>query len=375
MRGLENYDDGYYEEELGRNDKSEFEKLYKKIYRSIDEDRARQSFETNFEATDEAAFRLFRDVVNAFSSKGTASGSNSGFETTIVNPLYEFGDAAAEILLAKKQPSGVHLCFVSCNVGGEQADNWRNEINRTSELMSDSEYKEALKTHIQCSDLSIRSVQYVTLTRDLDLIDADVEVLKMGTNPDNYAIWKLIESELPDGETEDKTIKYHEGKIKVPKLEEVCRNGIDPTLVENDDIRFSLTSHPVFPLGEVCLNLYLNNLDSSEEPEEFDKSQFDSIYRNKIHTGTNRDKIEEKVDDKIERLVQLGQEYGLFIEDTEIESKDYRLRWESEDPGDIKPMVQDKYFKGMIPEETGKLAYERARSQFEQGNYSLDDFD
>lgn len=180
---------------------------------------------------------------------------------------------------------------------------------------------------------------------------------------------------MPDGETEDKTIKYHEGKIKVPKLEEVCRNGIDPTLVENDDIRFSLTSHPVFPLGEVCLNLYLNNLDSSEEPEEFDKSQFDSIYRNKIHTGTNRDKIEEKVDDKIERLIQLGQEYGLFVEDTEIESKDYRLRWESEDPGDIKPMVQDKYFKGMIPEETGKLAYERARSQFEQGNYSLDDFD
>ncbi len=38
MKGPEAYDDGYYEE-LGRGDKSDFEKLYGRIYRSIDDER------------------------------------------------------------------------------------------------------------------------------------------------------------------------------------------------------------------------------------------------------------------------------------------------------------------------------------------------
>ncbi len=265
--------------------------------------------------------------------------------------------------------------FVSCDVGGRAfRGDWRREINATSELMKVDENRESLKSHIKCPDISVRSVQYVTLTRDLDLVDADVEVLKMGTDPDNYAIWKLIESELPEDDEEDKVIKYHDGNHNVPKLDKICREGIDPTLVENDDIKFSLTSHPVFPLGEVCLSLYLDNLDVSEEPEEFNKAQFERLYRSKIHTGPNRDQIDDVIDNKIESLIELGEEYKMFVDDTEIDSRDYRLRWETEDPGDIKPMVRQKYFKGMIPDEAGRLAYERARNQFEKGEHSLEDY-
>lgn len=360
---------------MGRGDQRDFRKLFTKKYNSIDVERAKASYKSTFEATGAPEHHLFKDVVNAFSSNHAAAGSNSGFETTIVNPLIEFGDPGAEVLLAAKHPTGVHLCFVSCNVGGENPQVWRDEINATSDLLESADHREELLSHIRCAGLGIRTAQYLTFTREHDLVDVDMDVMKLGTDPDNYAIWKLIESELPTDE-EDKEIKLHDGHIEHPDLRRLSQDGIDPTLAENDDIRYCLTTHPVFPLGEVCLQLYLDKEGIEDEPEEFERSEFSRVYREKIHFGENREGVEPLVSEEVSSLLKTAVEYEILEDDEdEVKEGDYRIRWDTEDAGDIKDMVKDKFFKGKAPQEMGDLAFERAIDQFEREESALTDFD
>lgn len=372
MKDPTQFDQNDYYSTLGKGDRKKFKKLFNEKYTNIDEERAKESFRSTFNATAGPEYHLFRDVVNAFSSEQAADGSDSGFETTIVNPLYELGHSGAEVLLAKKQPTGVHLCFVSCNVGGERSDSWREEINRTDDLLDSRDNRERIKSHIQCSSIDIRSVQYVTFTREIDLVDIDMDVLKIGTNPDHYAVWKLIESEIPDETGEDdKTIKLHDGNIANPNLHELCEGGIDPTLAENDDIRYCLTTHPVFPLGEVCLDLYLSKKGIEEEPKEFTRRQFTNKYLDKIYFGENRERIDWVASEKIDHLLEIGCEYGILDDEDEVREREYRLMWDSEDAGDIKSMVKEKYFDSMVPDEMGDLAFERAKREFEPEQQSL----
>lgn len=369
------FDDEDRYAKMGRGDQKEFRELFARKYNNINIERAKESYESSFEATSAPEYRLFRDVVNAFTSNHLAEGSDSGFETTIVNPLIEFGNPCAEVLLAAKYPTGVHLCFVSCNVGGENTQEWRDDINATRDLLELADHRNQLLSHIRCSGLDIRTVQYLTFTREKDLVDVDMDVMKIGTDPDYYAVWKLIKSELPEDE-EDKEIKLHGGHIEHPDLRQLSQDGIDPTLVENDDFMYCLTTHPVFPLGEVCTQLYLDKEGEEDEPEEFERSTFSRVYREKIHLGENRDEVEPLVSDKVESLLETALEYGILEDDEdEVEERDYRIRWETEDAGDIKDMVKEKFFKGKAPEEMGNLAFKRAITQFEPEESSLTDFE
>jgi len=376
MKNPAPFDDDDEYATMGRGDKRNFRKLFTEKYNNIDIGRAKESYQSTFQATDASEYHLFKDVVNAFSSNHAAMGSNSGFETTIVNPLLEFGNPGAEVLLAAKHPTGIHLCFVSCNVGGEKSDVWRDEINTTQKLLASKDYRAQLLSHIRCSGMSIRTAQFLTFTRDLDLVEVDMEVMKTGTDPDNYAVWKLLESGPPtDGSTENRTIKFHDGHIEHPDLRQLSEDGIDPTLAENDDIKYCLTTHPVFPLGEVCLQLYLDHNGSKDEPEEFERSEFSRAYWKKIHVGENRDLIGDLISGKIDSLLETAVEYDILEDDEdEIEEGDYRILWDTEDAGDIKDMVKNKFFKGKAPEEMGDLAFDRAMEEFEPEESSLSDY-
>jgi hypothetical protein len=207
-----------------------------------------------------------------------------------------------------------------------------------------------------------------------------MDVMRMGTDPEHYAMWKLIESELPpeheENGSEAKTIKLHEGHIEHPDLRRVSQDGIDPTLAENDDIRYCLTTHPIFPLGEVCLQIYLNNQGRVDEPKEFEREDFSQVYGEKIHLGEERDSIEPNVSEKVDSLLETALDYGILEDDEdEVKEREYRIRWGSEDAGDIKDMVREKYFNGMAPEEMGYLAFSRAKDQFEREESSLTDFE
>lgn len=372
MKGLSEIDDGYYDE-LGPQDKDDFEKLFKKKSKSIDEERARESYERSFEAKHEQEYRLFRDVVNAFST------DQAGFEATIVNPLYEFGDTNSEVLLAKSQANSVHLCFVSCEVGGQDYAEWTNCVNELDELARDNEAMASLKKHIHCQSLNLGSIQYVTITRDVDIPDINVEVLRTGTDPDFYAIWKLLREPEFNEDTEDmeeaKTIKYHDGRMAVPDFKTVCESGIDPLSAENDDIKYSLSSHSVFSLGEVCFDLYLNKLGSDDHPKEFNESEFKSSYLDNVYFGNEREAMEAIAGNRIDSLLEFGLEHGILKDDPDlVEERDYKIMWGSEDPADIKSMVRRKFIDSKVPEEKREIAYSRAKEEFEEGEHTLDDF-
>lgn len=372
MRGPEHYDDGYYQQ-LGPQDKNDFEKLFRKKATTINEERARESYERSFQSNFEEEYRLFRDVVNAFSS------GQAGFEATVVDPLYEFGDANAEVLLAKPQSNGVHLCFVSCRVGGHNYTEWMSGVNETHRLANDPEIMIELKTHINCSDLDLGTVQYVTITRDVDIPDADVRILKTGTGPEYYAVWKLLRSAEYDEDAEEmedaKTIKYHDGTMSVPDFQRLCEQGIDPKAAENDDIKYSLTSHPVFPVGEVCLELYLDKLTDDENPKEFYEQEFEEVYLDNIHFGNDRGSMTSIAEDQVDSLLEFGLEHGILKEDSDVvDERDYKIMWGSEDPGAIKSMVREKFIDSKVPDETGKMAFSRAKEDFEEIEYTFDDF-
>lgn len=378
MKDPHYYDEDGWIDTLGRGDQSNFLDLFDEKYRAIDEERAKVSLEKAFERNAEEEHRLFKAIVDAFSPKRIAAGSDSGFETAIINPLYEFGQESSEILLAKKQVRSVHLSFVCCEIGGENYDQWRENINTVESIFKSKGNRETLKKHLDCNGLDIKTVQYLTITRDRDLVDVDMDVLKLGTTPDNYAVWKLMESELPDSEEdeEDQLITHHGGNVEHPDLLDVAVDGLDYTLVDNDDVRFALTSHPVFAIGEVCLQIYLDQISGKENPDEFNKSDFSDTYRSKIQLGENRVEVENELEDQIDVLLDIACQADMLQEEGEEfdTDRDYRLVWDSDEPKDIKDMVRHKFFKFKAPEERGRLAFQRARDDFERVESQLDGY-
>ncbi|MHC3439522.1 hypothetical protein ACYJ1Y_15880 [Natrialbaceae archaeon A-gly3] len=376
MKDPEKFDDDDWLDSLGKGDRERFNSLFDEKYRAIDENRAETSFKRRFEDQFEQEHRLFKAIVDSFAPKNSADGSDSGFETTIINPLYERCEHSADILLARKQVRNVHLCFVSCEIAGEKSDTWRERVNDTYEVFQSETNREKLKTYLECSGLNFRTVQYLTVTRGRDLIDVDMDVMRLGTTPDNYAIWKLMESELPDDDDEDEEITHHSGHVEHPDLHDVSIEGLDYTLADYDDVKFSLNTHPIFPIGEVCLQVYLDQYGSVDHPDEFNKGDFERSFKSKIEVGEDRNELEHPLQTKIENLLQIAVDADM-IQDSGDEfdtSRDYRLRWDSDDPKDIKSMVKRKYFKLVAPKERGRLAYIRARDEFEGVESSLDDY-
>jgi len=373
MKDPELFDSDGFLDQVGSEGEKEFRRLYQEKWAAIDKNRAKDSYENTFETTIKKRYKLYRDIVNSFSGDNGAEGSESGFETTIINPLLEFGDSGAEVLLARKHVTGVHLCFVSCNESSQDVDTWRSHINNTYSLMSDEDNRERLKEHIESPESQIRTVQYLTFTKAFELVDIDVDVLRFGTDPDEYAIWKLIESELPEDELEEvnKEIQYHDGSVAVPDLDQLGRDGLDPTIAENDDFRFCLTTHPVYVLREILLKIYLDN-HGVDEPKEFRSGRIKSTFKNLAHVGENRDSAEEMVEERASELTEFALEHGIISDDEDtVEERDFRIMWGSEDAGDIKKMVKNKYISDQVPNEMGRLAFQRAEEDFEPPNESL----
>ncbi|WP_157972751.1 hypothetical protein [Haloprofundus halophilus] len=375
MRDPSKYDENdWIDENIPKSSQKDFKRLYNRIYKSLDEEFILDSLRTNFESQVQPKHRLFRAVVDGFSPKDGADGSDSGFETTIVNPLFEAGQSDAEILLAKSQANGqIHLCFVSCIVGTEDSQKIATEINSIATVVESEDNKNRLKSHLDSESKNIRSVQYLTLTRDRDLIDLDYDVVKIATQPDEYAIWSLVEGELP--EENDQTIHHKNGTVHHAKLREIGERGIDVTRVENDDIRYCLTSNPIFPIGEVCMRIYLQHLgENKDNPKELKASEFHECYRSKIELGSNRSEIEDIVHEKVENLITAALDLEILSEDAEAPN-DYKIMWSSQNAGDIKEMVKYKHFRDRMSDECGRLAFEKAKSQWENPNESLTDID
>ncbi|MFD1512477.1 hypothetical protein [Halomarina rubra] len=381
MRDLEPFDKDGVLDQIAKNQRKKFDKLFAEKYRAIDEEFAINSYKTNWESTSEQQYRLFRDVVNAFSPNQSAHGSNSGFEATIANPLAEFGDSGADVLLAMSAPTGVHLCFVSCRVSGERYEEWRQEVARTEALIQPDDHREELKRQIECSDLRIRTVQHLTLTRAEDVFDIDMDVMRTGT-PNFYAIWELIESVVPpevgdEGSDEEveRTIRHREGHIEHSDLADIGREGIDTMGAVNYDLKYCLNTHPIIPIGEVCLGIYLDNT-GKEEPKEFFEGAFEEEYREHVYFGEDRDGLDDIIDTKTGNLLDTALEYGIVTDNPDdLKEREYRIQWESDEAGDIKKMVKRKFFKSKAPQEMGELAFQRAVDEFDSDQLGFGDFD
>ncbi|WP_439026087.1 hypothetical protein [Haloarchaeobius sp. DT45] len=380
MKDPEPFDENdWIKNELGKGDQERFNKLFDKKYREIKKEDAIQGVKNSFEQSGLPHYRLFKAVVDGFSPDSRAEGSASGFETRVVNPLYERGQTAAEILLAKPQPgsSSVHICFVSCEIGGENSQEWRQDINQVQDVLESSDNRQHLKEQIQCDDLDIRTVQYLTVSRDRDLFDIDMDVMKAGTNPENYALWEFVEIELPETEEEkeeNETIRHYDGEVAHPDLARVGEEGIDYSLVQNDDIRYSLTTHPIYPIGIICLEIYTSNQGHDDFPKQFYREEFVEEYKNKIYLGQVTEEIEHIIQGKVAELLTLAVDSNMLDDDDDDLERDYKIKWPSDDAGDVKEMVKSKYYKHNASDKRGELAFERARENFQKEEQSLDEY-
>ncbi|WP_331234855.1 hypothetical protein [Natronorarus salvus] len=272
--------EGWIEANVPKPQLSKFNDIFNKKYNALDYERAEKSLLNKIEASEEH-HRLFKAIVDGFSPRHGNAVTKSDFELVLVDPIYELSVNSAEILLAIKQVQSIHLCFVYCEIGGENYMEWVKRINTTNNVYERIYTQKKIKEHIGCTGLEIRSVQFITLCREIDLIEVDSDIVRNGTEPDSYAIWALGDGESPNEGSgssasggQSRQITHQEGHIEHPDLRNIATEGIDFVLTDNDDVKYSIGTHPIIILGEVFQQLFLDQHGTTDYPDEFDKADF-----------------------------------------------------------------------------------------------------
>lgn len=353
---------------LSRGDVSRLAELYNRKYQSIDPDRAEASLHSAFTEHERPQHDLTQAVVDTFAPQRAAEGQESGFEASVVSPLYEVKENPADLLLVKNTYAGVHFCFISSEVGGEAIEQWAENINRIQEAYQGNE--EYLKQETNCEGASVQTVQYVTLARTVDLFELAFRDVADLVSPSNYCIW---ERNVEAGQY----LTKFAGRIANSELSDVMNRELDYLRTDNDELRYTFTSHPILSLGDALLQIVRDGqTGTTDYPREFERESFYDAFRDGMTingtTGERQETIQSIADNLLKTAVNTEM---LYQEAEQINTgREFRVRARQGGPSQIKEMVQNKYIAHFAEEERAELALERARDDFDPEDSSLDDF-
>jgi len=371
MKDPEIYDDDGFFDSLSKGDTTRFKKLYRSKWGDISGDRAQSSLKSRYRDLYQPRHKIFKAVKDGFSPKDTF-GSNNGFESSIVNPLYHSLSEPADLLIAKKTYRDVHLAFVFCEVGDEDRYGWVQRVNETYDAFQEEENKNLLKEQLECLDLELGTVQYLTIARESDLFELDFDTLRAAAQPDSYAILAHVE------EREERKIVPEKGNIEHKKLVEVFEPFLDYSKFDFTNIKYRLDSHPIRQLQETLLSTMVAGLSdkNNEHPKEFDRADFLTHFDSGLGVGPVCEPRREAIQNKAEVLLQIAVDTEMVFQDSDEINTDrsYRFRTQGSIPEDVKATVKNKYFKNRSEHERGRLAYQRANIEFEPQDSELDEY-
>ena len=363
------FDDGWLDT-LSKGDEERFRSQYRKVHSQIESDRVEARVESQIDEQARPEFKLTRTVVEAFHPDGRADIDNGDFEFAFTNPLHNLSGPDADALLARPDYHGkVHLCFVLCEIGGEDQISWAENAKKVREFFDTPSTRRVVKSRLEAESKQIGSVQFVTLTRSRDTTMLDISDLQRYTEADNYAIWTVDE--------DTNLVSHCAGKIAHEDLRDAMSTGFDYDKVGAITIKYSLTSHPILALEELVFQIIRDHeRHDDDHPQEFDRSEISTRFDNGLEIGLQGDEREEAVREVVQDLLQTGIDIEIFFDNDGMgdSDRDYYIRFSGEKPTSAKEAVENKFIKNQTPIEHGRMAYQQTRDDFDRRDSSFEDF-
>ena len=362
----EDYDSEGYLEALSRQDESDFLDLYESTFSDIDSDRVRTELSNRISQVEREIIESAQSIVGGFHPRRRSLQDASEFEFEFFSPLCELEVDGGDLLMARADYSSLHLCIVTCQVGGENPHSWVDRVNEISYHLEDSEILGRLKRQLGCESHAVDTIQYITLAREIDLLEFEYSNIEHLVEPDNYTVWERNRDE--------QEFRYRGGTLGHQDLTDAIEQGFDYGSIGAPTIQYIVGSHPVLALEEIVYTLLTDHLNESDDyPQEFDRSEFKQRYESPLHLGAQGNEYDEVVEREVDRLLSFGGHINLIETDSEkIDSeRDYDLKFSGEKPYLAKKAVQRKFLNTEVPVERGRRAYGRAKESFEPQSTNL----
>jgi len=362
----EQFDDDNDLIELSPDEKESFDDLFEDCYRSIDEERVKQDLKNQINQGERERVESAESLVGGFHPR-RRSQDTSGFEFEFLSPLCELGIDGGDLLIARADYNGLHLCVVTCEVGGENPQEWIRRVNRVCENVSRDEIRERLKAQLQSSEKTVQSVQYITLAREVDLQEFNYSNIGHSVEANNHCVWER--------DRDNKEFRHRGGNLAHQDLTGAIEQGFDYGSIGAPTIQYLIGSHPILALEEVGFKLiYDHRSEDNDHPQEFNRNEFRHRYESLLELGAEGEEYDQVVSDEVSRILQFGIDIN-FIEDDpdEIDStRDFDFKFSGEKPTMAKRAVMSKYLKKQTSLERGRRAFDIAQDQFDHIDSDLD---
>ncbi|MEF8773004.1 hypothetical protein [Halodesulfurarchaeum sp.] len=368
--GPSDFDDSGILEDLSPHDEEGFTEEFKSIYSEIDENRVREHLKNSVIQPSREKIETVQSLVGGFHPR-MASRQNgaSEFEFEFLSPLSEIGEDGGDILLARADYRSLHLAIIAVEIGGESKQEWIRRINHIGDMFDDGDIRSRIRTQLGSSSRSIETIQYVTLSREVDLAEFEYSRLAHLVEVDDYAVWERNRSQ--------QTFNHSGGRIAHQDLTSTLESGLNYGGLNAPSIKFLIGSFPVLALEEMVFDLiYMHEADDDDHPQEFTQDEFQVLFESMIELGAQDQEYDELIENEVNRVLDFGLDIGMLSDDPdEINSqRDFDIKFQGEKPPKAKEEVVEKFLKTESPRERGRRAFSRTRENFEPDDSDLDDF-
>ncbi|MDB2276558.1 hypothetical protein PM022_18955 [Halorubrum ezzemoulense] len=363
------YDDDEFLRALSREDESDFRDLYSEKFSNIDLDRIRTELKNQISQIEREFIESAQSIVGGFHPRRRSAQGASGFEFEFFSPLCEVDVDGGDLLMARADYNSLHLCIVACEVGGENQYEWVRRINTISDNLAAEGMLDRIQQQLGCSSHTVNRIQYITLAREVDLLEFEYSDIGHLVEPDNYSVWER--------NRENQEFRYRGGSLAHQDLTDAIYQGFDYGSIGAPTIQYMVGTHPVLVLEEVVYTLLTDHINQEDDhPQEFDRDEFRDRYESPLQLGAQGDDYDEVVNREVDRLLSFGSKINLIEDDPdEIDSsKDYDLKFTGEKPHLAKKAVLNKFLDHRSPIERGSRAFSRAKDAFEPQSTDLNQF-
>lgn len=365
----EQFDNTGYLRGLSLDDEDDFRDQFKENFRAIDSDRIKRDLENKISTIERERIESTQSVVGGFHPRRLSHTDSSEFEFEFCSPLCEIGVDGGDLLMARADYNALHICIVTCEVGGENPQEWISRVNGLGEVLSDERNRERLKRQLGCESHSLDTIQYLTLAREIDLQEFDYANISHLVEVENHCVWER--------DRENQEFRHRGGALAHQDLTEAIGQGFDYGAVGAPTIQYLVGSHPVLALEEVSYTLISDHLSEDDEfPQEFDREEFQMRFESSLELGAQGEEYEAVVNEETDRILDFGINIDLIEDEEEgIESsRDFDLKFSGEKPPMVKQAVMEKYLKAKTPLEQGERAFKKTKDEFEPRDSDLGEF-
>lgn len=367
---LEGSDPHAFAQRLEEEDREPFLEKFEDNYEEISEKEVRSAIEQDLFRRKQHV-DLVTAVASGFNYDPDAKGSDSEFVFHSTDPLGYAAKSGADALLARKELHRIHLCVFVCEVGDENLSDWVSNVDSAFDLLEDQSNLETIKDQLGFPDRDIGEVQYILLARSSDLDGLPLGDIADRVIPDKFGIW----SATLEGDTE---LCHEYGRNIHKDLRDIAEPCFDWAASSDNPILYTVETHPLIPLKRVIYRLVRSKklFNKSEEPLEFNKSDFREEYETNLQVGCEGDIREELIRKATADIFELAEQIGIFSQNATKTDRDYRIMFtgSSEEPLDAEKAAEEKYIKLATELRMEDLALERTRQDFDSLQRDLDEY-